>query len=46
VTGPEKLIRDLLPTRKKQLAYHAELEKLLGIKIYWFCGRWEWKKAK
>lgn len=43
MTGPEKLLRDLLPSKKAQAIYHTEIEKVLGIKIFWFLKRWEWK---
>lgn len=51
MTGPEKLLRAVFPTKAKQLAYHRVLEEYFAdrgrpMKIFWFMGRWEIKWLK
>lgn len=36
-----RVLRMTLPGRRAQLRYHEELEKVLGVKIVRFMGRWE-----
>jgi hypothetical protein len=45
------LLRASLSSRKAQLAFYAEIEKLAAerghpLKIKWFMGRWEIMKGK
>lgn len=40
---PVRVLRMTLPNRSAQDAYHRELEKVLGIEIYRFMGKWEWR---
>jgi hypothetical protein len=51
MTGAEKLLRATLPTRRAQLAYHAELERYWTerghpLRIIRVMGRWELKWIK